>query len=185
EWIWAFTTQRLPPISAARYTACSALYATPPFGTGTPKPTSSSFAWYSWMSIGQARVLAMVETGGRRAAMAAAIWTMFSAMRADGPQPVRPAGGDHARQGRMPLVARVVGVQPADAHGARAHARGEVGDAEVHRFEPAARLRDGLDVRHAQRGLDQHLDGDPVGDAAGRLDLPQQRVHQVHGGRNP
>ena len=47
------------------------------------------------------------------------------------------------------------------------------------------RLRDGLDVRHAQRGLDQHLDGDPVGDAAGRLDLRQQRVHQVHVGRNP
>src|SRR2546430_5170706 len=33
-----------------RYTACSALYATPPLGTGTPNPESSSFAWYSWMS---------------------------------------------------------------------------------------------------------------------------------------
>ena len=55
----------------------------------------------------------------------------------------------------------------------------------MHRFESAARLRDGLDVRHAQRGLDQHLDADPVGDAAGRLDLRQQRVHQVHVGRNP
>ena len=25
EWIWAFTTQRAPPISDARYTACSGL----------------------------------------------------------------------------------------------------------------------------------------------------------------
>jgi hypothetical protein len=47
EWICAFTAQRSPPISDARYTACSGLYATPPRGMATPNPASSSLAWYS------------------------------------------------------------------------------------------------------------------------------------------
>jgi len=65
------------------------------------------------------------------------------------------------------------------------HARGEVGDAEVHRFEAAAGLRDRLDVRHAQGRLDQHLDPDAMRDATGGLDLGQQGVHEVDIRRDP
>src|SRR4029079_4087635 len=50
EWICALTAHLAPPISDARYTACSGLYATPPRGMATPKPARSSLAWYSWIS---------------------------------------------------------------------------------------------------------------------------------------
>ncbi len=38
---------------------------------------------------------------------------------------------------------------------------------------------DRLDVGHAQRGFDDHLDADPLGDLPCRLDLRQERVHQI------
>src|SRR5687768_2366853 len=73
----------------------------------------------------------------------------------DGAETVSAAGNNHPRERRMPLVSRVVGVESADADGARPAARGIVGDAEVHGLEPAARLGDCLDVGHAERCLDQ------------------------------
>ena len=100
----------------------------------------------------------------------------------DRAQPVGPAGDDHPAQREVPLVARVVRVEPADADGARTVAGGVVGDAEVQRLQPAAAGGDGLDVGHAQRRLDQGLGGDPGGVAPGLLDLVDQRLDQVEVG---
>ena len=100
----------------------------------------------------------------------------------DRPQPVGAAGHRHARDRGVPLVTGVVGIEAPDAHGAGAHAGGVVGHAEVHRLEPRARLRDRLDVRHPERRLDQDLETDPTRKALRRLDLREQRVHQVYVG---
>ena len=69
----------------------------------------------------------------------------------DRAQAVGAAGDRHARQREVPLVAGVVGVQAADDDGARLVEGGVVGDAEVHRLEPARRGGDGFDVGHAER----------------------------------
>jgi hypothetical protein len=97
----------------------------------------------------------------------------------DGPEAVGAAGHHHPRQGEVPLVARIVGVEPADDHGAGPATGRIVGHAEVHRLQPPAGLRDRLHVGHAQRRLDQDVDPDPVGDPLGGLDLGQQRIHQI------
>ena len=98
----------------------------------------------------------------------------------DRAESVRAAGDDHPRDAEVPLVAGIIGIQPADVRRARAHARGVVGDAEVHRLEPLARLRDRLDVRHAERGLDEHLDADLARELLRILDLCEQRIDHVH-----
>ena len=64
------------------------------------------------------------------------------------------------------------------------HARGEVGDAEMHRLEAATGLRNHLDVRHSQSRFDQDLDPDAMGDAASGFDLREQGVHEIHVGRD-
>src|SRR5881409_324513 len=67
----------------------------------------------------------------------------------DRAQPVRATRRDHPDQGAVPLVAGIVGIQTPDAYRAGVHARGEIGDAEMHRLEAATRLRNRLDVRHS------------------------------------
>src|SRR5437764_15228303 len=73
----------------------------------------------------------------------------------DGAEPVGAARGHQARQGRMPLIARVIGIQAPDAHGACPQAGGEIRYAEVHCLEPAACLRDILHVREALLSSDK------------------------------
>ena len=51
--------------------------------------------------------------------------------------------------------------------GARLVEGGIVGDAEVHGFEPARSGGDRFDIGHAERGLDQRLEADRVGEALG------------------
>ncbi len=50
-WIWAFTTQTLPPRVSAALTASSTENAGMPRGVGTPNFRKSSLPWYSWMFI--------------------------------------------------------------------------------------------------------------------------------------
>ena len=103
----------------------------------------------------------------------------------DGAQPERAASRHDIDQGGMPLVAQravalVVGVQPADVHGARPHAGGIVRHTEVQRFETRGRLRDRHDVGPAQRGLDQALYADFLFQSLRLLDLGQQAIHHIH-----
>src|SRR6185295_18785513 len=53
-WIWAFTTQTLPPSFLAASTASSTVKAGMPREVGTPKRRNSSLPWYSWMFMGDA-----------------------------------------------------------------------------------------------------------------------------------
>ena len=73
--------------------------------------------------------------------------------------------------GEVPLVAGIVGVEAADDDGARLVEGGIVGDAEMHRLEPAVGRRDRFDVGHAERRFDQRFDADLVRAALGHLDL--------------
>ena len=84
----------------------------------------------------------------------------------------------------MPLVAGVVGVQPADHHGARAIRGGVVGHAEMHRLQPAPGGGDRLDIGHAERRLDQRLKADPVVKPGGLLDLADHGLDGVEIGRH-
>jgi hypothetical protein len=63
----------------------------------------------------------------------------------------------------VPLIARVIGVEPADHHGPRAHGGRVIGHAEMQRLQPAAELRDGFHIGHAERGFDQRLKPDAGG----------------------
>ena len=128
----------------------------------------------------------VAECGGPPGGGHVSIWVFEVAVRTiDRTQAVGAARGHHPRERGVPLVARVIGVQAADVHRPGAEARGEIRDAEMHRLESAARLRDRFDVSHAERGLDQDFDPDAVGDVPRRLDLREQRVHQVHVRRDP
>src|SRR5438552_2721308 len=118
---------------------------------GTPKPESSSLAWYSWMST---------ATPGSWPAP---------------PGPRRGQAGQHA----VRLLAGLIGDRPPEAHGAGGQARGKGGDTEVHRLETRARVGDRLDVRHPQGRLDQHVDSDAMRDATGGFDLGEQGVHEI------
>src|SRR3970282_1464620 len=51
-WIWAFTTQTLPPSFFAASSASSALKAGKPRGVGTPYFRKISLPWYSWIFMG-------------------------------------------------------------------------------------------------------------------------------------
>src|SRR6185295_9246999 len=54
-WIWAFTTQTLPPSFFAASTASSTVNAGIPRDVGTPNLRNSSLPWYSWMFMGEDR----------------------------------------------------------------------------------------------------------------------------------
>ena len=56
----------------------------------------------------------------------------------------------------------VVRVGAADAGGARAGPGGVVGDAEMQRLVARARAGDRVDVGHAERGLDDQLEAEPL-----------------------
>jgi hypothetical protein len=87
---------------------------------------------------------------------------------------------------RLVLVGedRIVGIGAADIGGARAGRGGVVGDAEMQRFEPLRRAGDGMDVLHAERGLDDELETDALLEALCRFDLRYQHVESVDiGGR--
>ena len=98
----------------------------------------------------------------------------------DGTQTVGPAGHQYPRQGRVPLVPRIVGVEAADDHRAGPTTRCVVGHAEVHGLETVAGDGDGLDVGHPEGGLDQRLKTDPSVQAHGRFDLRDHGIHQVN-----
>ncbi len=102
----------------------------------------------------------------------------------DRTQAVGAAGDRHAREREVPLVARVVGVEAADDDGARLVEGGVVGDAEVHRLEPAGRGGDGFDVGHAERRLDQRFGADPVREALRHLDLADDALDRIDVGRH-
>lgn len=51
-------------------------------------------------------------------------------------------------------------------------------------FEPPARLHDGLDIGHAERCLDQHLEADPLFAFLRSFDLGHQHVHRIDIRRN-
>ena len=48
-WIWALTTQTLPPSDSAAFTASSTEKAGMPRGVGTPNLRKISLPWYSWI----------------------------------------------------------------------------------------------------------------------------------------
>src|SRR5579885_3122868 len=87
----------------------------------------------------------------------------------DGADAVGAAGDHHALQGRVPLIARIIRIEAADDDGARPAGSGKIGNAEMQRLETPARLRDGLDVGHAERDLDEALDADGLLDLSGFL----------------
>src|SRR5208283_2035247 len=78
-----------------------------------------------------------------------------------------------------------VAVDPADHGGARSGGCGIVGDAERHCLQALAGGRDGLDVGHAERGLDQHFEADALAALLGSLDLRHHHVEGVHVGGHP
>ena len=109
-------------------------------------------------------------------------------------QAVGPGGDHHPGDGVVPDIAPVdlapavgVGVgehvvvrmAPADAGGAGLGRGGVVGDAEMQRLVARARRGDLVDVLHAQRRLDDHLQADLLGVALGLLDLGEQHVDGV------
>jgi hypothetical protein len=73
-------------------------------------------------------------------------------------------------------------VDAADHRRAGARRGGVVGYAEGHRFEPFARLRNGLDIGHTERGLDQHFEADALRALHRGLDLGHHHVERVHVG---
>ncbi|TPV97932.1 MAG: hypothetical protein USCAAHI_02641 [Beijerinckiaceae bacterium] len=78
----------------------------------------------------------------------------------------------------------VIRVDAADHRGARARRGGIIGDPEGHRLEAPARLRDRLDVGHAERGLDQDLEADPFLAFLRSLNLGHHHVHGIDIRRN-
>ena len=102
----------------------------------------------------------------------------------DGAQAVGPAGNRHARQGRMPLVAGIVGVEAADVDGAGLAAGGIVGDPEMHRLQPSREGGDRLDIGHAERRLDQRFETDAGLETLGHLDLVDHGLDHVEVGRH-
>ena len=67
----------------------------------------------------------------------------------------------------------------ADAHGAGAGRGGIVGDAEAHGLVALGGCGDGLDIGHAERGLDQQLQADLLLALLILLDLGDQHVDGV------
>ena len=67
----------------------------------------------------------------------------------------------------------------ADAHGAGAGRGRIVGDAEAHGLDALGGLRDGLDIGHAERRLDQELEADLLLALLVLLDLRDQHVDGV------
>ena len=120
----------------------------------------------------------------------------------DGPEPMRAGGDRETGQGVVPHVVPVLAAAPlgigvgqhrvarmraADGHGPGAGRGGEVAGPEVERLQPVAGAGDGVDVLHAERGLDQHLDAEPLLAAHRRLDLGEEHVDgvDVGGGARP
>src|SRR5579863_3591722 len=97
----------------------------------------------------------------------------------DRAEAVGAAGGDHAGQAKVPLVAGVVGVEAADTYGSGAEARGEVGDAKVHCFDAFAGLGDSLDVGQTQRRLYQYLNANLPVEVLSLFDLRQHGLDHV------
>jgi len=79
----------------------------------------------------------------------------------------------------VPLVAGIVGVEAADHHGARLVKGGVVGNAEVHRFEPARCGGDRFNVSHAEWRFDQRLGADLICIPLGLFDLAHQALDHV------
>ena len=127
----------------------------------------------------------MPSAAARRGAGLVAVGIVEVAERTvDRAQAVGAAGDGHARQREVPLIARIVGVEAADDDGARLVEGRVVGDAEVHRLEPARGGGDRFDVGHAERRLDQRFGADPVREALGHLDLADDAFDRVDVGRH-
>ena len=73
----------------------------------------------------------------------------------------------------------VIGMRRADAHGAGARGGGIVGNAETHGLVALGALGDGLDIGHAERGLDQQFQADLLLALFILLDLGDQHVDGV------
>src|SRR4051812_18777416 len=87
-----------------------------------------------------------------------ACWILEVAERpVDRSETICSAGDHHARERCVPLVSRVIRIEAADVYGTRPTAGSVVGNPEVHRLEPPARLRNRLDVGHAERSLDKDV----------------------------
>ena len=83
----------------------------------------------------------------------------------DGSKPVGATRHQHPRQRRVPLVAGIVGVEPADDDSTGPTRRGIIGDAEMQCLQARARRGQRFDVGHAERGLHEGLDADAMADA--------------------
>ena len=84
----------------------------------------------------------------------------------------------------MPLVARVMRVQPADVRRPRPHAGGIVRHAEVQRLVALGGRRDLVHVLHAEGGFDDELEADALLAVFRCLDLGHQHVHAIDVGRS-
>ena len=97
----------------------------------------------------------------------------------DGPQSVGAAGHQHAGEGRVPLVSRIVGVESPDGDRPGSTGGRIVRHSEMERLQPRARRRHRFDVGHAERGLHQSLHPYPVAESHRLLQLGEEGVDRV------
>ena len=116
----------------------------------------------------------------------------------NGPQPIGAGRHDHAGNGVMPHVApvnvavalcirvgqhMVIRVRTADGGDPRLGRGGIVGNPEVQRLVARTGPGDLVDVHHAERRFDDHLNTDPLLGAGRRFDLADQGIDGIDVGR--